>query len=133
MKKETRFLRIDHIQLAAPKGLEEQARRFFGQICGMEEIPKPDNLKKRGGVWFRVGSNQLHIGMEDPDAFHPSRKAHPAFEVDNLKRLEETLKSNRIAVRIDEPLEGSERFYTEDPFGNRLEFIQWSRKPSYLH
>ena len=47
-----KFTGIDHVQLAAPKGSEEEARRFFGEILGMEEIPKPDNLAKRGGVWL---------------------------------------------------------------------------------
>jgi catechol 2,3-dioxygenase-like lactoylglutathione lyase family enzyme len=119
---------VDHILLAAPTGTEEKARHFYGTICGMKEIPKPANLQKRGGVWFRVGSNQLHVGMEDPGTFHPNKKAHPAVEVRNLAGLRRRLVSNGVPVEDDEPLEGADRFYSEDPSGNRLEFIEWKEK-----
>jgi hypothetical protein len=71
-----RVLALDHIQLAAPPGCEEAARRFFGELLGLEEIPKPEPIRARGGVWFRAGTHELHIGVE-PD-FAPARKAHPA-------------------------------------------------------
>lgn len=122
------FLRIDHVQLAAPTGSEEEARQFFGAILGMKEVPKPENLQNRGGVWFQVGSNQLHIGVQDAKNFHPNKKAHPAFEVRDLEKLRQRLSSNGIQVNYDETLEGAVRFYTEDPYGNRLEFIQWKRQ-----
>jgi catechol 2,3-dioxygenase-like lactoylglutathione lyase family enzyme len=111
---------IDHVQLVAPVGCEEDARRFFGEVCGLEEIPKPEPLAARGGVWFRCGAQQLHIGVEQE--FAPSRKAHPAFRLgspDELRAL-----ADRIGdVRWDDELGGYERFYAFDPFGNRLEFL----------
>ncbi len=60
------FKGIDHVQLAAPKNSEQQCRAFFGDILGMTEIEKPENLKKRGGVWFECGAYQLHIGIQEP-------------------------------------------------------------------
>ncbi|TYR78265.1 glyoxalase [Priestia megaterium] len=116
------FFGIDHVQLAAPKGSEEKARLFFGEILGMEEISKPSNLAKRGGVWFQCGNHQLHIGIQDD--FQAAKKAHPAFHVKNLSRLKETLVKNHISIKEDEPLEGAIRFYADDPFGNRIEFLQ---------
>lgn len=117
------FKGLDHIQLAAPKAAEEEAREFFAGILGMEETPKPENLAKRGGVWFQCGSHQLHIGIQDE--FSPAKKAHPAFEVDNLEDLKKRLQENNIEVIEDEPLQGANRFYIHDPFGNRLEFLEW--------
>ncbi|ACJ34027.1 glyoxalase [Anoxybacillus gonensis] len=117
------FLEIDHVQVAAPKGCEEKAREFYGKILGMKEIPKPENLQKRGGVWFQCGSHQLHIGVQDD--FQPAKKAHPAFHVKNLAVLRDHLIEKGIAVKEDEPLEGANRFYANDPFGNRLEFLEW--------
>lgn len=76
---------IDHIQLAAPKNSEEQAIHFYKDILGFEQIEKPDTLKKNGGVWFQSGNIQIHIGIEEP--FHPTKKAHPAFETENLEAL----------------------------------------------
>ncbi|TCP68336.1 VOC family protein [Baia soyae] len=116
------FQGFDHIQLSAPVDSEEKARAFFSDILGMNEIPKPDNLKKRGGVWFEVGTQQLHIGIQKD--FSPAQKAHPAFQVKNLDGLREQLIQNDIDVIDDEPLEGANRFYVQDPFGNRIEFLE---------
>jgi catechol 2,3-dioxygenase-like lactoylglutathione lyase family enzyme len=121
------FICIDHIQLAAPMGSEDVARNFFGAVCGMEEIPKPKKLRERGGVWFQVGSNELHIGVEPAESYHPNKRAHPAFEVDRLEELRRILTSNGVSVTEGEPLNGAERFYVEAPFGNRLEFTQRTR------
>lgn len=113
---------IDHIQLAAPKGSEEEARQFFHGILGMKEIEKPDELKKRGGVWFEFGSYQIHIGIEEP--FSPAKKAHPAFYVKSIEDLKRHLISHGIEIREDHSIPDVVRFHTDDPFGNRLEFVE---------
>lgn len=115
--------RIDHIQLAAPKGSENKARKFYNEILGFREIDKPQNLKKRGGAWFELGSYQLHIGIEEP--FIPAKKAHPAFEVQGIDALKEHLIQNNVEVLDDHNLPNANRFYAFDCFGNRLEFLEW--------
>jgi catechol 2,3-dioxygenase-like lactoylglutathione lyase family enzyme len=105
---------LDHVQLAAPPGCEAEARRFFGELLGMREVEKPPALAARGGVWFE----HLHIGVEE--SFRPARKAHPAFAVDDLDALASRLGD----VTWDEELPGRRRFYAQDPWGNRLEFLQ---------
>jgi catechol 2,3-dioxygenase-like lactoylglutathione lyase family enzyme len=111
---------LDHVQLAAPPGCEDEARRFFGELCGLEEIAKPEPLASRGGVWFRCGGQQLHVGVEVD--FSPSRKAHPAFRVGSPVELKAL--ADRIGdVRWDDDLPGYDRFYAADPFGNRVEFL----------
>lgn len=114
---------LDHIQLAAPKGSEEKAKAFFSDVLGFYEIDKPEELKKRGGVWFKLGSIQVHIGIEDP--FIPAKKAHPAFEVECIDELKAHLTEQAIAWKDDHKLPGAKRIYVQDPFGNRLEFLQW--------
>ena len=114
--------RIDHIQLAAPKGSEPAAREFYGTILGLAEIEKPVSLRARGGCWFQCGDQQLHIGVEAD--FHPAKKAHPAFAVADLARLREALESRAVKITDDNALPGTRRFYTEDPWGNRLEFLE---------
>jgi catechol 2,3-dioxygenase-like lactoylglutathione lyase family enzyme len=110
---------IDHVQLAAPPGCEADARRFYGELLGLEEVEKPEPLRARGGVWFRIGPQQLHIGVED--AFRPARKAHPALTADDLNALAARLAQAGVPVSWDDALPGTRRFYTEDPWGNRLE------------
>jgi catechol 2,3-dioxygenase-like lactoylglutathione lyase family enzyme len=114
--------RIEHVQIAAPEGCEGAARDFYGAALGLKEIVKPAALQARGGCWFECGAQQLHIGVERD--FRPARKAHPAFAVFNLDRLRKTLIDRGIAVLDDYGLPGERRFYAEDPWGNRLEFIE---------
>ncbi|WP_079505664.1 VOC family protein [Mesobacillus jeotgali] len=118
-----KFKAIDHVQLAAPSGTEEQARKFFGEILGFEEIEKPDELKKRGGAWFQFGSCQIHVGIEKD--FVPAKKAHPAFEVENIEALKEHLSAAGVKYLKDDKLPGANRIYVNDPFGNRIELLEW--------
>lgn len=116
------LLAIDHIQLAAPQGCEIAARQFYGFVLGLEEIEKPLSLQARGGCWFRCGSQQVHIGVERD--FQPARKAHPAFQVADIEGVRERLRSQGIKIAEDDALPGVRRFYADDPWGNRLEFVE---------
>lgn len=108
-----RVIGIDHVQVAAPPGCEDEARRFYGELLGLEEIEKPEELRPRGGVWFRCGSQQLHVGVQED--FTPSAKAHPAFAVAGLDEL---------VARLDNVTNDGSRVYTADPWGNRIEILE---------
>ena len=117
------------MQLAAPTGCESEARRFFGGLLGLEELEKPEPLRARGGAWFALGGGgQLHVGVEEP--FAPARKAHPAFRVaaGNLATVAAKLEAAGETVEWDDSLAGVRRFYTADPWGNRLELLE-TRQP----
>ncbi|HXD56870.1 MAG TPA: hypothetical protein VN606_03085 [Thermoleophilaceae bacterium] len=111
---------LDHVQLACPPGGEDQARAFYGGLLGLPEIEKPEPLRARGGVWFECGAHQLHVGVEDD--FRPARKAHPALRVASTAQLR-ALAERLGDVRWDDDLPGFQRFYVDDPFGNRLELL----------
>ncbi|QYR19403.1 VOC family protein [Paenibacillus sp. sptzw28] len=119
------FSGVDHVQLAAPEGCEAEARRFYAEFLGWEEIPKPETLKNRGGVWFRCGTHEVHIGVQKD--FIPAVKAHPAFRVHNINALRDHLNGKNVLMTDDDTRasEGALRFYLNDPFGNRLEFLEW--------
>lgn len=114
--------RLDHIQLAMPKGQEEKARAFYDGLLGIPEVPKPPNLAVRGGCWFERGSLKIHLRI-DPE-FVSARKAHPAFIVEGLAELTETLTTAGVCIVEDEPLVGYTRCYISDPFGNRIELME---------
>ncbi|MEJ7832577.1 MAG: VOC family protein [Nocardioides sp.] len=125
-------MRLHHVQVAMPRGAEDEARRFYGDALGMTEVEKPADLRARGGAWFRshddtgaVGA-EIHVGVEEP--FAPARKAHPAILLGNVADLEhaaarladlgfETDWSQRHA------LPGHERLHTSDAHGNRVELL----------
>lgn len=112
---------LDHVQVSITPGGEEAARRFYGEVLGMPEVPKPDTLAGRGGVWFACGGQQLHCGVEERVA--PSRR-HPALRTDDLDALRARLEAAGFPIRTDADLPGYRRFFTEDPFGNRVECLQ---------
>ncbi len=111
---------IDHVQLAMPRGREAEARAFYGAVLGMAEVEKPPVLARRGGCWFEVGAAQIHLGVEDD--FRPAKKAHVTLRVSG-DALRGRLAAAGYAVRDDTDISGVTRFFTDDCFGNRLEFI----------
>jgi catechol 2,3-dioxygenase-like lactoylglutathione lyase family enzyme len=119
---------LDHVQVAAPPNNEQEARRFYGSLLGLPEIPKPAGVAESGGAWFACGAQQIHVGVQDP--FLASRKAHPGLAVADaaaLNALAERLTSAGAPVRWDDRLEDVQRFYTEDPWGNRIELCVSAR------
>jgi predicted enzyme related to lactoylglutathione lyase len=114
---------LDHVQVAAPGGSEGDARRFYGELLGLAELPKPEALRARGGAWFALGPNQLHVGIAEP--FEPATKAHPALLVApaDLDRLAQRLEDAGCPVQWDETIPGTRRFFTADPWGNRIELV----------
>jgi hypothetical protein len=117
-----RVRRLDHILLAMPAGRESEARQFYRDILGIAEAVKPPELATRGGCWFEDGELKIHLGVEKN--FIPARKAHPALLVDGLAELQSALVKAGYAVAHDVPLEGYDRIFVDDPFGNRIELLE---------
>lgn len=118
---------LHHVQLAAPAGCEERLRWFYGTVLGMTELTKPPALAGRGGVWFRAGALELHLGIEVD--FRPARKAHPGMLVEGLDAVAQRLTKHGVEVEWDELFPGFRRCYVADPCGNRLELLE-PREPS---
>ena len=114
-----RVIRLDHVQLAKPAGREADAIAFYHDLLGIPVVAKPAHLAARGGCWFEQGDLKVHLGVEAD--FRPARKAHPAFIVDDLRSIVRDVTTAGFEVRDDEPLEGFDRAYVSDPFGNRIE------------
>jgi catechol 2,3-dioxygenase-like lactoylglutathione lyase family enzyme len=115
---------IDHVQVAAPRGCEGQARAFYGGLLGLTELDKPAALEGRGGCWFACGAQQLHVGVAEP--FAPATKAHPALLLRDpaaLADLAARLEAAGSPTRPDADLPGIVRAFVDDPFGNRVELV----------
>ena len=122
-------LRVHHIQLAMPAGGESAARSFYAGLLGLTEVDKPEHLRARGGCWFEIGRDlQLHLGVDEP--FRPAAKAHLALVVADLEATRTALEGSGFPVVEDTPLAGFVRFYTADPFGNRLEIMAPTADPA---
>jgi catechol 2,3-dioxygenase-like lactoylglutathione lyase family enzyme len=109
---------LDHVQVMMPRGCEDEARAFYAGLLGLTEVEKPEPMRANGGVWFAEG---IHVSGEE--AFSPPRRAHPALRVDDVDGLAGRLAAAGCSVDWDERWPGVRRFYTRDPFGNRVEVL----------
>jgi catechol 2,3-dioxygenase-like lactoylglutathione lyase family enzyme len=113
---------IDHVQLLMPTGGESAARQFYGELLGLREVVKPDELAQRPGCWFvGIGGTAVHLAVDQ--RFIPAHKAHPGFIVADLAAAKEALVAGGARVVHDHAGLPVKRCYTEDPFGNRIELI----------
>jgi catechol 2,3-dioxygenase-like lactoylglutathione lyase family enzyme len=124
------MIALHHVQVACPRGGEDDARRFYADGLGLTEVEKPVDLRGRGGAWFRAYDGlgavvaELHVGVEEP--FAPARKAHPAFVVDDLERVATSVTAASGVVDWTErdSFAGYRRFHVRDPHGNRVEVLE---------
>lgn len=114
---------LHHAQITVPQGAESQARAFYCELLGLREVPKPDSLIGRGGLWMKAGTMDVHVGTED-GVDRTKTKAHLAYLVSNLTHWRETLTKEGIEILEGIPIPGFDRFEFRDPFGNRIEMIQ---------
>jgi catechol 2,3-dioxygenase-like lactoylglutathione lyase family enzyme len=115
---------LDHAFITIPEGAEDKARDFYHDSLDLEEVERPDGLQESGGVWFRVGEQELHLGSDD--AYAATKRPHPGFRVESITALEKLarrLEEAGYEVDWDARIEGRRRFYVRDPFGNRLELL----------
>ena len=116
-----RITRLDHLQICIPVGKENEARNFYTDIVGLEEIPKPKELVARGGLWYKVANIEFHIGTEN-EVNHSKR--HPAFEVNGIQEAKAYLIKKGVKIKEEIQLPGQSRFSFIDPFGNRIELLE---------
>ena len=125
-------MRLHHVQVACPPGGEDAARRFYADGLGLTEVEKPEDLRARGGAWFRAHdadggvAAEIHVGVEDP--FVPARKAHPALLVSDAATLEAVgARLTALGYDVDwgqrRSCPGYQRFHAFDGAGNRLEVL----------
>lgn len=116
---------LDHVLVAIPRGEEDRARAFWGELLGLTEVPKPPEMAKRGGCWFQCGAQQIHVGVEAP--FAPAKQAHPGIRLADeasYDALVARLEARGLVVRHDQEMEPAvRRFFVDDPWGNRVELL----------
>jgi catechol 2,3-dioxygenase-like lactoylglutathione lyase family enzyme len=110
---------IDHVQIAVPRALETQCLAFYRDILGLAELPKPPELRARGGGWFQAGASQMHIGIDAGAS--PASKRHICFLVADLAAAKAALTARGVEIEDESVAQGLARFFLHDPAGNRIE------------
>jgi catechol 2,3-dioxygenase-like lactoylglutathione lyase family enzyme len=117
------IVRVHHAQITIPRGAEDECRRFYCELLGLQEVEKPASLQGRGGFWLQIGETQVHVGVEE-GVDRSGTKAHVAYEVTDLKLWRTSLEQNGVEILKGIPIPGYDRFEFRDPFGNRVEFLE---------
>ena len=120
------ILGLHHVQINVPQARSGEARRFFEEVLGLREMPRPESLSNAGrsGVWYQCGDNEFHVFFAPDGEFQEDRSSrHPAFLVDDLSDLRTRLASAGVELEEAIPINGRERFFCRDPFGHRFEFL----------
>ena len=120
------ILGLHHVQINVPELRAAEARRFFEELLGFDEMPRPESLSHAGrnGIWYRCGEDEFHVFLApDGDFSEDTTSRHPAFLVDDLSSLRRRLASAGIELEEAIPINGRERFFCRDPFGHRFEFL----------
>ena len=115
---------LHHVNVTVPRSLEEAAKHFYGVVMGLQEVPKPEGSRGRGGAWYQLGPMQLHLSVEDLEGAVMSKR-HVCYTVANLAEAEQRFRDAGVEILPDDiPTPGWSRFYVRDPGGNRLEIAQ---------
>lgn len=116
---------LHHVNVTVPRPLEDKAKHFYGVVMGLQEVPKPETSRGRGGAWYQLGQIQLHLSVEEPLGENCISKRHVCFTVSDLAEAEKRFREAGIEILPDDvPIPGWSRFYVRDPGGNRLEIAQ---------
>jgi len=116
-----KFKRVDHVHIAVPPEKIEEAKDFYTKIIGLEPVERPDHLFNSAGYWFAIADVQLHVGIEPQ---MPISTRHTAFEITDVAAAL-TYLEGKVEI-LDEPeIPGRIRFAFHDPFGNRIELLQY--------
>ncbi len=132
--------KLDHAALLVKD--VERSRRFYGQVLGMQEVPRPSNFNFPG-AWFRKGSAEIHligeaepgrVAQVQPGGYRPEELSigyvsHMAFEVADLEEARQHLQAHDVAI-VGGPRPrggGVMQMYVRDPDGYVVELFVWEK------
>ncbi len=80
---------LHHVNVTVPRSLEDAAKHFYGVVMGLQEVPKPETSRGRGGAWYQLGPVQLHLSIEEALGENCVSKRHVCYTVSDLAEAEE--------------------------------------------
>jgi catechol 2,3-dioxygenase-like lactoylglutathione lyase family enzyme len=126
INQQTMKARLHHVNVTVPKSLEQAAKQFYGELMELQEVPKPESSRGRGGAWYQLEALQLHLSIENLEGA-PLSCRHICFTVADRASAEARFRHAGVEIIPDDmPTPGRSRFYVRDPAGNLLEIAQAS-------
>jgi len=115
--------RFSHASLNVVGQLDETSR-FYEDVLGMRDVPRPEALQPITGAWVQGGDAQVHLVAVEPGE-RPRNPLGPHFAVyvEDLAEAIEELEAGNIPYRRFG--EGDEtQIWISDPAGNTIELNQ---------
>jgi catechol 2,3-dioxygenase-like lactoylglutathione lyase family enzyme len=114
-------LKLQHASVPMPTGGNDKGRHFYGATLGLTEITPPDVLGTERFVWFAIGDSgdEIHLYTDNRGPNSPGQ--HVCIQVEDPQAVRETLEANGYETADTDAIPNRPRFFTIDPFGNRIE------------
>ncbi|HZR43153.1 MAG TPA: VOC family protein [Ktedonobacteraceae bacterium] len=117
-----RLPRLHHVAVAIPAGAQDKVRAFYGGVLGLQEKTIPESLIPNGVVWFVAGDGEMELHFTpDPYLPNPKEGRHFCLEVDDLDIYRRKVEEAGLEIIEAVAIPNRPRFFTHDPFGNRIE------------
>jgi catechol 2,3-dioxygenase-like lactoylglutathione lyase family enzyme len=117
---------VDHVSVTTPEELEAEVLDFYSVCLGLEQVGKAEAAREEGG-WFRAGSVEIHISIDD---HNPHKASHFGLVVSDLGAAVERLREAGCHIEQARPIPGRHRCFTRDPAGNLVELIAYAASPA---
>jgi catechol 2,3-dioxygenase-like lactoylglutathione lyase family enzyme len=118
------IIKVNHVNVTVPAALEQTAKRFYGELLGLRQVPKPEGTRQNMGAWYELGGIQLHLSIED-NVQNEASDRHVCYQVTDAAGAESHFRNAGIEIIPDErPVKGTSRFFLRDPGGNMIEITQ---------
>jgi catechol 2,3-dioxygenase-like lactoylglutathione lyase family enzyme len=116
-------MRLDHINIRAPRQLIDEVRAFYHDLLGMAAGPRPDFGSE--GYWLYANDRaliHLSVSPEGSEPGPPGHLDHVAFRASDLPALRARLESMGVPFRTNHipELDLTQVFFT-DPAGIGIE------------
>jgi catechol 2,3-dioxygenase-like lactoylglutathione lyase family enzyme len=111
---------LQHVNVVYPAGAEAEARAFYAGALGLEEVPKPGEFDQ-SGMWFQLGSGQVHLSPGDPP---PPGPWHFCVVADDFEPLRRRVEATGADTEDTHSWGDRRRFFTRDPWGARIEILE---------
>jgi catechol 2,3-dioxygenase-like lactoylglutathione lyase family enzyme len=117
-------------KIMIPNGAVKEARMFYCDVLGLEEIGRPISFNEGLGLWLKVGSYPILV---EEGRNESASRGYFTFEVANIEELMARLKAYNIKLNVCERLGDYESFRCHDPFGNQLQFMMCIHTYQFVH
>lgn len=120
------ILGIAHVALRVKDAAE--ARNFFGNVLGLDELPRGETAKgKMAYIYFKVSDGQYILVSPTLSSPTEDRLIHIAFRTTDAKGLRRYLAGHGLDVpgELRKDSEGDLSYTLKDPAGHTVEFIQY--------